>query len=82
MKTAFRFFDNSALAYIKVSLHGGLDSLDFYILNIILDSNELSSLINNTLSEKCLGSLDILELLFKKSWKQNYISDLKYCQEE
>lgn len=30
VKTAFGFFDNSTLAYINVSLHGDLDSLDFY----------------------------------------------------
>lgn len=60
-----------------------LIALIFIFLNIILDSNELSSLINNMLSEKCLGSLDTLELLLlKMSWKQKDISDLKYCQEE
>lgn len=43
-----------------------LIALIFIFLNIILDSNELSSLINNMLSEKCLGSLDTLELLLLK----------------
>lgn len=52
VKRAFRFFHNSALAYANLSLHHGLDSLDFYFLNIILDSNELSSVISNMLSEK------------------------------